>query len=973
MKPDQIKRIAAAAESHGLAILERYLPGGKADHSKDYTVRNPHRADEHAGSLKINKHTGKGGDFAVDGLRFGDFVAVVAFAQQCSQGEAAVELARFIGMAVDQPPAVPAAKRSSAQEPRLTADTWLAIMPVPDDAPPPPAAHPQAGRPDVVHTYVDATGRPLFYIYRFNKSRTRPQKEFRQLVLCSSADGARAWRWKAPPAPRPLYGLDHLAVRPDADVVVHEGEKATDAARALLPELVHVTWPGGANAVNKIDLAPLAGRTVLFWPDNDDVGKMAMQEAAHRIEKAGAKRARVISLKHFSGNAVDKDGRLVARTKPLPKGWDAADALAEGWPAELLLPFLEEAAHESAPTSSVAINDRTPTLETPAAVDAENDDKTTGPFICDETGLYHVETDKEGKVRQTRISGPLNIPALARDADGAGWSIVCEFPDRDRQPRQEVIPVRLVIGDGTDGVKLLADRGLEIEPGRSRMDRLKEYIVRQQPQRRARLVPACGWVGTAYVFPERAIGETDETLIFQGSRRAERLFMTRGKLSEWQATTGRMATGNNRLMLALMIAFAGPLLKWTGLQNFIVHLGGDSSIGKSGAQCAAGSVWGSTETQKLSWRQTSNALESTLALHNDGLLILDELKEVDPKEFAGIIYMISSGRGKERAHHAGGLRETTMFRCPVLSSGEIGAADHLASAGQKRHAGQEVRFIEIPSDAGAGHGMWQELHGQTSGKEFTDYLKQAALRCYGTAGRAFVAALVKRPSEIQTRWDRHRRTFAKDWQPHEAGSQVQRVLDSFALLAFAGELAREFGIVEWPEGTATTAAGQLFLEWTRERPTLGNAEEIHILQHVRAVMERNWASRFVDWHRMTEGSGRLGSGYDAASNGDDTFSQSERAPDLSRMPAVHDSLGFRKPEVPFSQESPTYLFYITRQRFIEEFANKGGFKPKRVAAVLRARGVLRCDNDGATWRETLPNGDTRSYCIIGSKLWGLDV
>jgi len=142
---------------------------------------------------------------------------------------------------------------------------------------------------------------------------------------------------------------------------------------------------------------------------------------------------------------------------------------------------------------------------------------------------------------------------------------------------------------------------------------------------------------------------------------------------------------------------------------------------------------------------------------------------------------------------------------------------------------------------------------------------------------------------------------------------------------------------------------------------------------VRGVLERNWQARFVDWRRVTEGSGRLGGGYDAASNGDDTGSQSERAPDLSRMGAVHDALGFRKPEVPFSAESPSYLFYVTRQRFIEEFANKGGFKPKRVAAVLKARRVLRCDDDGTTLRETLPNGDPRSYCIIGSKLWGLDV
>jgi hypothetical protein len=40
-----------------------------------------------------------------------------------------------------------------------------------------------------------------------------------------------------------------------------------------------------------------------------------------------------------------------------------------------------------------------------------------------------------------------------------------------------------------------------------------------------------------------------------------------------------------------------------------------------------------------------------------------------------------------------------------------------------------------------------------------------------------------------------------------------------------------------------------------------------------------------------------------------------------------------------------------------------------VAAVLKAHGILKCDPDATTLKETLPNGDPRSYCIIGGKLW----
>ena len=44
------------------------------------------------------------------------------------------------------------------------------------------------------------------------------------------------WHCKAPPTPRPLYGLDRLAARPAAPALVCEGEKTADAAGLLFPD-----------------------------------------------------------------------------------------------------------------------------------------------------------------------------------------------------------------------------------------------------------------------------------------------------------------------------------------------------------------------------------------------------------------------------------------------------------------------------------------------------------------------------------------------------------------------------------------------------------------------------------------------------------------------------------------------------------------------------------------------------------------
>lgn len=117
------------------------------------------------------------------------------------------------------------------------------------------------------------------------------------------------WLWKAPPAPRPLYGKRQLALKPNAPVLVVEGEKTADAAALLYPSAVVVTWPSGCKAIDKADWSPLAGRRCVLWPDADDAGREAMAKLAIRLLKAGADQV-----------------RIVHPPADVPEGWDLADA-----------------------------------------------------------------------------------------------------------------------------------------------------------------------------------------------------------------------------------------------------------------------------------------------------------------------------------------------------------------------------------------------------------------------------------------------------------------------------------------------------------------------------------------------------------------------------------------------------------------------------------------------------------------------
>lgn len=195
-------------------------------------------------------------------------------------------------------------------------DDWSAVFPVPEDAPPPPAAHWERGKPHASWTYRDGDDRLLGLVWRFNGRNG--EKEFLPLTFCRKSNESKSeWRFKSWDAPRPLYGLDKLAERPSAPVLLCEGEKSADAAQRLFAAVVAIASAGGSKAAGKTDWRPLKGRDVTIWPDADEAGGRYAEEAARAILKAGALSVAVIPS-----------------PQGVAKGWDAADAEAQGWSGE---------------------------------------------------------------------------------------------------------------------------------------------------------------------------------------------------------------------------------------------------------------------------------------------------------------------------------------------------------------------------------------------------------------------------------------------------------------------------------------------------------------------------------------------------------------------------------------------------------------------------------------------------------------
>ena len=65
------------------------------------------------------------------------------------------------------------------------------------------------------------------------------------------------------------------------------------------------------------------------------------------------------------------------------------------------------------------------------------------------------------------------------------------------------------------------------------------------------------------------------------------------------------------------------------------------------------------------------------------------------------------------------------------------------SAKKRHRAGQAVRIVDIPADAGKGFGAFDSAGDFGGPKLLADAIKKAARSAFGTAGPAFVARLLR--------------------------------------------------------------------------------------------------------------------------------------------------------------------------------------------------------------------------------------
>jgi putative DNA primase/helicase len=416
-------------------------------------------------------------------------------------------------------------------------------------------------------------------------------------------------------------------------------------------------------------------------------------------------------------------------------------------------------------------------------------------------------------------------------------------------------------------------------------------------------------------------GDQRDTLLLQSATAHEHSFRQNGTLESWQQNVARYASGNSRLVLAISAAFAGPLVGPCSAEGGGLHFKGASSTGKSTALHVAGSVWGGGDTSGYvrSWRATANGLEGVSLGHSDTLLCLDELSQLAAKDAGEAAYMLANGSGKSRSSRDGSARKAAKWRVLFLSSGEIGLADKVAEDGRGRRlaAGQQVRIVDIPADAGAGMGMFENLHGFDSAEALARHLRAATQHHYGVAARHYLGVIVPLIDQLRKQIAPIMRAFSEQYVPTGADGQVDRVAQRFALVAVGGELAQQHGILPWSAGEAIAAAGKCFQGWLHARGGHDAAEVRDGIEQVQSFLLANGMARFIP-------------AWEDAKNLEIRAASS--LPALSSSISARDVAGYRQ------KVGDGWDFYVTTTAWKEEVCR--GMDPRRLAATLAQRGYM---------------------------------
>jgi len=456
-------------------------------------------------------------------------------------------------------------------------------------------------------------------------------------------------------------------------------------------------------------------------------------------------------------------------------------------------------------------------------------------YLAKGDGIYQLTTDKEGNTSERWVCGPFEVVALTFNANSETWGRYIEFVDQHKVKQCWDIPS---FTSKNKIIRGLRHRGLDMVADKAGRSAIYELVNAWKPAQPIKLSPAQlnvpgGTCISVHVGDGKFIGLDgvefyDGTVANVGNPQgasAHSAIEAAEALEAWKKSIAAPCVGNPLLILGISTALAGPLLELLGLEGIGLHVWGRSASDKATILQVAASVWGEPKLVS-SWYATANDFGWLVTATGSAFLALDELDAISSQEAEKAIETLAASAGKLRAISAGSTRYEARWRIPILSTGEVSLEEKMSKVGATSKADAEMHLIDIVAD-NQKYGAFDELHEAPNAGVFSQNLKSACTMDFGSAGPEFEYQLDGRGDDL--------RTFVKDWITKlEADmavqytlsndSQVSHAVKQFALIAAAGELATDWEVTDWPDGTARDAAVEALGDWLKNRNAVVKAE-----------------------------------------------------------------------------------------------------------------------------------------------------
>ena len=434
--------------------------------------------------------------------------------------------------------------------------------------------------------------------------------------------------------------------------------------------------------------------------------------------------------------------------------------------------------------------------------------------------LNYLELEDDQGSR-TKVCLLIQATAYVRWAAEPRVSVLLKFKD-DQGTTHELLVSKAECGDSKRLIDRLINFGWEYYCNkRTILVVLDELLTWGRPQRNLERVGKPGWHRNGddddkvFIYGDKILApKGQKPKVYFGGKSP---FKKQGSLEEWQQFVVKFFKGNTRLILLLSAAFSGPLL---GLvkqkQNIGLHLHGPSRSGKTVMLNAICSVFGDEQFMG-SWKATANALLHSASEHNDLIFPLDELSQAKATDAGDAAYDLMNGVTKSRLGSDIKMQDVARFRLVTISTGEQSFASYLAKHGLSASDGQLARMISIPFSP---KGVFENTHGFKDTASFATALVTMASTYHGSAGPEFIQYLVDHQCDIEQsapkRIDEIQEVLMSTCGDENTTGLQHDVSKRMAVIAYAGELAINIGILPFDSGVAIRAVKLCFKAWNRQ-------------------------------------------------------------------------------------------------------------------------------------------------------------